>query len=159
MGEPGENVDGSFDSEGDNKELLRGLEAALGRVDDRDDSGVDHAVPRLFDSRGTLGGSQGGFAESSAVRAATNKDEAAAKPARKVQRAPSSHPRVESAVTGVRANRSQKDPDAADATPERRVSARVGPSPAQANLGAGSSNDHMRNAGGGPPQMHIRSQF
>ena len=67
-------MDGSFDSEGDNKELLRDLEAALGRVDAGDDSGVDHAVPGLFNSQETLSGSQGGFAESSADRAATHKD-------------------------------------------------------------------------------------
>ena len=64
MGEPGEIVDGSFDSDGDNKELLRGLEAALGHADDRDESGVDHAVPGLFESHGSLSGHQGGIAES-----------------------------------------------------------------------------------------------
>ena len=52
MGEPESNVDGSFDIDGDDKDLLRGLEAALGEVDAGDHSGVDLAVPGLFSSTG-----------------------------------------------------------------------------------------------------------
>ena len=153
MGEPASNVDGSFDIDGDDKELLRGLEAALGEDDAGDRSGVDLAVPGLFSSKGSMSALSGGVAESSANRAATEITDAAANPARKVQRAPSSPIRVDSAVTGISANRSEKDPGAVDATPERRVSARMGPSPGTANLGAnvgaGSSDDYQRNAGGG----------
>ena len=135
MGEPASNVDGSFDIDGDDKELLRGLEAALGDDDAGDRSGVDLAVPGLFSSKGSMSALSGGVAESSAAQAATETIEASANPARKVQRVPSSPTRVDSNVTGVRANRSEKDPGDVDATPERRVSARMGPSPGTAFLG------------------------
>ena len=153
MGEPGETLEGSIDSEGDDRELLRGLEAALGHDDDRN-SGVDRAVPGLFDSHGSLSGHQGGVAESSAAKAATRKDEAEVALAREAQQLPSSTPRVELANKGVKALRNPKDPTDSEATPERRVSARVGsplmPTDLRANFGAGSSDDYLRNAGGGP---------
>ena len=152
MGEPASNVDGSFDNDGDDKELLRELGAALGLDDAGDHSGVDLAVPGSFSSKGSMSAFIGGVAESSAAQAATERTEASANPARKVQRAPSSPSHVESNVTGVKVTRSEKVQGDVDATPERRVSARLGPSPGAANLGAnvgaGSSDDHLHNAGG-----------
>ena len=109
MGEPGETLEGSIDSEGDDRELLRGLEAALLGQDDARDSSVDLAVPGLFDSHGSLSGHQGGIAESSAVKAATQNDEAEVAPAREAQRLPSSTPRVEFANKGVKASRHPED--------------------------------------------------
>ena len=135
-------------------ELLRGLEAALLGQDDARDTSVDLAVPGLCESHGSLSGHQGGIAESSAAMAATRKDEAEVALAREAQRLPSSTPRVELANKGVKASRNPKDPTDSEATPERRVSARVGSPPLPTNLradfAAGSSDDHLRNAGGGP---------
>ena len=126
MGEPGRNLNGSIDSEGDDLNLLRGLEAFLGQVDAGDVSHVDLEVPGSVDTEGARSGARGGLAESSTMRVATDTIEAAANSARRVQRTPSSPPRVESAVTGVGANRSEVDPNDADAAPPRRVSARTG---------------------------------
>ena len=59
MGEPGRNLNGSFDSDGDDRTLLRGLEAALGQVDAGDVSHVDLEVPGSVDTEGSRSGARG----------------------------------------------------------------------------------------------------
>ena len=161
MGEPEEALEGTLDSEGNDPELLRGLEAALARQDDADDNGVDSAVPGLFESHGSLSEHQGGFAESSAAQAATPHNPAEVAPAREVRRLPLSTPRVELPNKSSRASMI-KDPTGYEETPERRVSARVGSSPMPTNLRAefsavGSSDDRLHNAGGAPAIVQDKS--
>ena len=90
MGEPGRNLEGSFDSEGDDLTLLRNLDAALGQVDAGEIYHVDLEVPGSVDSEGARSGARGGPAESSTMRVATDTIETAVDSSRRVRRTQSS---------------------------------------------------------------------
>ena len=73
MGEPGRNLDGSYDSEGDDLNLFRNLDAALNRAEVGETSRIDLEVPPgSVTSEGAKSGIRGGLAETSTTRVATD---------------------------------------------------------------------------------------